>query len=756
MTFQLTVDVRAVLIGVVVLLAATGIVTPFAISLANDDDGPEQSSAQQALAGSTFTYQGQLNDGSGPANGTYDFRFRLYEDALGNTQVQPPVLLLVEDVVVTNGLFNTSLDFGAPVFNGDARYMEVSVRPGASAGGYTSLTPLQALAPVPYALSAPWSGLTGVPAGFADGVDDTGVTYTVVPASGITLVSNALGSDPSLLQRRVTPGCAANSSIRTVNQDGSVVCEPDDVGSGWSLTGNAGTTGANFLGTTDSTGLELRVNGQRALRLEPGSTPNMVGGFSGNAVTVGVIGGTIDGGGAAGGDINRVTDNFGTVGGGFRNRAGNDSGTTGDVLYTTVGGGYGNTASGNQATVGGGASNTASGSQATVGGGTSNTASMQYATVGGGGANSASNIWATVGGGSNNTASGHQSVVGGGSTNNAAAPQGTIGGGYANTASGTAYATVGGGSTNTASGLSSTVGGGVDNIASSSWGTVGGGASNTATNAYATVGGGSLNDATGNSATVGGGGNNNATQGGSTVSGGSNNNATGAFATVPGGLNNLAQGIYSFAGGQRAKVYGTGSFVWADSQNLDYNAFDNNTFEVRAAGGLWFGGNVYVNGVLVHASDQRLKRDIAASAYGLAEVLALSPKTYRWNEGKGDEAFHLGFIAQDVQWIIPELVSETREGMLGMEYLGLIPVLTRAIQEQQLQIEALKASGQWSEASGQLPATAPVPAAQQIPVIAQSLGPSSISLFAASGALALFALAVVAHATVSMRRRIAG
>jgi hypothetical protein len=198
---------------------------------------------------------------------------------------------------------------------------------------------------------------------------------------------------------------------------------------GWALTGNAGTDPAtNFLGTTDNTALEIRVNNARALRFEPNATsPNIIGGFSGNSVTSGVVGATISGGGQSGG-INQVTANFGTVGGG-----------------------EGNTASGSWATVGGGGGNTASGDPATVGGGGGNTASGNYATVGGGGGNTASGFAATVGGGGGNTASGNYATVGGGGGNTASGPAATVGGGYLNTASGF-YATVGGGVQNTAAG----------------------------------------------------------------------------------------------------------------------------------------------------------------------------------------------------------------------------------------------------------------------------------------------------------------
>ncbi|MBN1485588.1 MAG: hypothetical protein JXA37_12800 [Chloroflexia bacterium] len=70
------------------------------------------------------------------------------------------------------GRFTALLDFG-PVFTGTAHWLQVAVRcPGD--GAYITL-PRQPLTAAPYALyslAAPWDGLAGVPAGFADGVDD--------------------------------------------------------------------------------------------------------------------------------------------------------------------------------------------------------------------------------------------------------------------------------------------------------------------------------------------------------------------------------------------------------------------------------------------------------------------------------------------------------------------------------------------------------------------------------------------------------
>lgn len=124
--------------------------------------------------------------------------------------------------------------------------------------------------------------------------------------------------------------------------------------------------------------------------LQNSSSPNLIGGFSGNNVTSGVIGATI-GGGGANGSPNRVTDNYGTIGGGGWNTAGDNAGTVNSATSATVGGGALNTASGSYATVGGGINNTASGDYATIGGGSFNTAAGNYSFVIGRRANNSSN-----------------------------------------------------------------------------------------------------------------------------------------------------------------------------------------------------------------------------------------------------------------------------------------------------------------------------------------------------------------------------
>ncbi|OAI44207.1 hypothetical protein AYO38_09995 [bacterium SCGC AG-212-C10] len=103
----------------------------------------------------------------------------------------------------------------------------------------------------------------------------------------------------------------------------------------------------------------------------------------------------------------------------------------------------------------------------------------------------------------------------------------------------------------------------------------------------------------------------------------------------------------------------------------------------------FFQGNVIVNGVFVNNSDIRLKKDIEPLHYGLADILKLQPKSYVYREGDGST--QLGLIAQDVREVVPELIvaDPTNAGMLSVNYIGLIPVLIQAIQEQQAQIVAL-------------------------------------------------------------------
>ena len=172
----------------------------------------------------------------------------------------------------------------------------------------------------------------------------------------------------------------------------------------------------------------------------------------------------------------------------------------------------------------------------------------------------------------------------------------SVGGGEANVASypGT---TVAGGVSNTASNPYSTVSGGEFNTASHGYGVVGGGHENTASGFASVVCGGQLNQSNDGYSFVGGGANNVASNYASTVGGGRINVASGLHSTVPGGMSNTSAGDYAFAAGYRAKASTIGSFVWADSSDLDFASSSSNEFAARATGGVRFVTAVDGNGV---------------------------------------------------------------------------------------------------------------------------------------------------------------
>ena len=105
-----------------------------------------------APMGTAWTYQGRLIDANNAADGEYDFQFKLYDAQTAG--VQQASTIDVNDLDVIDGYFTAELDFGSDVFNGDARWLEIGVRPGQleGPGGYTTLDSRQEVTPVPYAL----------------------------------------------------------------------------------------------------------------------------------------------------------------------------------------------------------------------------------------------------------------------------------------------------------------------------------------------------------------------------------------------------------------------------------------------------------------------------------------------------------------------------------------------------------------------------------------------------------------------------
>jgi hypothetical protein len=377
----------------------------------------------------------------------------------------------------------------------------------------------------------------------------------------------------------------------------------------WKIEGNAGTAAdTHFLGTTDDQPLELKVNGQRALRLEPkpGGVPNVIGGSQHNVMHESVAASTI-----GGGDNNLIgSDAFtATIAGGANNYIGGPTGGS------TISGGVNNSI---QEESSGGA----------ISGG-------WYNSIADGADNS------TIAGGWANGIGAEYAVVGGGIQNYVAFPghRGVIGGGFSNRVNGYA-AFVGGGGRNEAGGFGAVIGGGGGLPYESGDKGIG----NTAGGDWSTVGGGSGNVSSGVGASIGG---------------GYSNSAMGDYATVPGGFLNSAGGTYSLAAGRRAKTDHSGAFVFADSTDAEIASTTNDQFTVRASGGVRLlsstNGTSGVelapgSGSWSMLSDRDAKENFAPADTGaiLRRVADLQLTT--WNYKSQDKSVrHLGPTAQEFQ-----------------------------------------------------------------------------------------------------------
>ena len=150
------------------------------------------------------------------------------------------------------------------------------------------------------------------------------------------------------------------------------------------------------------------------------------------------------------------------------------------------------------------------------------------------------------------------------------------------------------------------------------------------------------------------------------------------------------------------------SFIYLGSQGGAYGG--NSSHNLRASGGTFMynsGSSNHVweisgtqRGYLNTAgwqngSDVSLKENIQDITYGLDTVKLLKPRKFDWKDSPADDKAEIGFIAQEVESIIPEIVSNSRpdgEGtsIKGMSYGNLTAVLVKAIQELEARVKELE------------------------------------------------------------------
>lgn len=140
----------------------------------------------------------------------------------------------------------------------------------------------------------------------------------------------------------------------------------------------------------------------------------------------------------------------------------------------------------------------------------------------------------------------------------------------------------------------------------------------------------------------------------------------------------------------RLTVWGTD----AASSTLSFNVVNNASTTVFA---VFNGGNAQLSGTLTQSSDRRLKTNIAAldASSSLASINSLVPVAYDWLDPEKGGVRQYGFIAQDVQQIFPNLIATTSAtaltpgGTLGLNYLGLIAPIVKAVQQLSANIGSL-------------------------------------------------------------------
>lgn len=210
----------------------------------------------------------------------------------------------------------------------------------------------------------------------------------------------------------------------------------------------------------------------------------------------------------------------------------------------------------------------------------------------------------------------------------------------------------------------------------------------------------------------------------STVASGLASTAFGGYCEAK-GSHSTAMGYYSIANGITSTAMGVlcstdnhlGSFVINGSSNATYSNITRNTADYQMMmnfneyvfwcntpgkyvkfwydGGISLSGGICAQGTVVASqvncfSDIRLKKDITPIESSLKNLLLIKPVNYYLNTDKLSKSQQTGVIAQEIEKLYPELVSKNNEGILSVNYIGLIPHLIKSIQEQQNQINELK------------------------------------------------------------------
>ncbi len=157
----------------------------------------------------------------------------------------------------------------------------------------------------------------------------------------------------------------------------------------------------------------------------------------------------------------------------------------------------------------------------------------------------------------------------------------------------------------------------------------------------------------------------------------------------PAGLN----GVYAFLGDRYNAGHGTVLSVDDKNQKIRFY-FGANSYTFPSADGTMNyllatdgSGNLFWQDPTLVPSDRTLKTDVESLQYGLSTIMNLNPVSYTLTANNKRQ---IGFIAQDVEPIVPELVGEVADGKKGLAYGQLTAVIVKAIQELNMKVENIQ------------------------------------------------------------------
>jgi len=243
-----------------------------------------------------INYQGKLVSGTNLGNGLVPKTCRLYNMPVGGA------MSFCTDtgmVPVGDGLYSTFIGDNVVQGSFDNALMQTQVWIEVAIDGTNILAPREQLVTVAFSRFA--GGLT---AGALQShmIADNQIYGFHMVNGAITgpQLANFAVSNSHLAFNAVSTSVIADGNVTGAKiQNGAITSDKVATNTFWQTRGNAGTTpGAHFVGTTDNQPLDLYANSQRVFRLSGEYTsPNIIGGQSGNLVNPLAVGGTISGGG---------------------------------------------------------------------------------------------------------------------------------------------------------------------------------------------------------------------------------------------------------------------------------------------------------------------------------------------------------------------------------------------------------------------------------------------------------------------------